>query len=735
MGIIDTLLVPASFECLGQVREFILTSALNAGLSSKAAYRLQLGVDEILTNTIEYGYAGLDCEKLIWITVQEEAASVHVVLEDQGHPFDPRQHLTVENFDVPLETRNPGGLGIFLSMTSLDDLRYERGEGRNRISCVMNKESIHGEKPAEHILLVGACPSSATPLIETLKATGYMIATAATGEQALSRLFVNSIFDLVLISLHVPDIPIENLLEQWATNGMMQEIPVCALTSVAELSRAEACLRYGVADVLVYDVYSPNLWKHHIAQALQRQRMQAEVASSQTQLTILQKLADDLTQIILPVGIALSRIKNFDRLLERILRETKTVCNADGGTLYLRNDDLLNFAIMLNDSLGIAFNQSASKETMPAPLSLHDPTGEPNYENVATSSALSGQSINIPDIYHVVDFDFSGAKAFDAASGYRSMSMLTVPLKDYDGEVFGVLQLLNAQDSETGEVIPFTDYMQQAAEALASLASLVLSNRLLLERQKELLRMEEELHIGRQIQNTFLPATIPTIPGWEIAVSLQPAQEISGDFYDIFPLNDDQRLGFVIADVCDKGVGAALVMVLIRTLIRAFVEYSADSASSVRSVLEATNQYILKNHAKTTMFASLFIGMLNPYSGKLAYVNSGHPAPVIVNADGIRAELEPTGPVIGAFSDSTFAVRQATLAPGDTIFAFTDGVTDARDQAGNYFTRERLLALLQRFPNIPSRELLDRMNADVRSYTADAQQFDDITMIAIRRLP
>ena len=732
----DTLLVPASFDFLGQVREFILTSALNAGLSSKAAYRLQLGVDEILTNTIEYGYAGLECEKLIWITIKEEIASVHVILEDQGHPFDPRQHVIVEDFDTPLEHRNPGGLGIFLTMTSLDDLRYEREDGRNRISCVINKESIRGERPAVRLLFVGSCPSAATPLLELLKSAGYLVMTTATGEQALSRLFVNPIFDMVLVSLHVPDIPVEDLLEQWEANGMIQEVPICVLASSSELSRAEACLRYGVADLLIYDVYSPSLWKHRLARTLQHQRMQADVASSRKQLAVLQKLADDLTQIILPVGIALSKIKNFDRLSERILRETKAVCNADGGTLYLRNGDLLNFAIMLNDSLGIALNQSAAKETMPAPLVLHDArTGEPNYENVATSSVLSGQSINIPDIYHVNEFDFSGAKAFDAASGYRSMSMLTVPLKDYDGEVFGVLQLLNAQDSETGEVIPFTDYMQQAAEAMASLASLVLSNRLLLERRKELLRMEEELYIGRQIQTTFLPANIPTIPGWEIAVSLQPAQEISGDFYDIFPLNDHQRLGFVIADVCDKGVGAALVMVLIRTLLRAFVEYSADSASSVRSVLESTNHYILKNHAQTTMFASLFIGMLNPFSGKLAYVNSGHPAPVILNANGIRDELEPTGPVIGAFSDSTFKVRQTTLAPGETIFAFTDGVTDARDSMGNFFTRERLLDLLRRLADMPARDLLDKINADVRSYTADARQFDDTTMIAIRRLP
>ncbi len=731
----DTLLVPASFDCLGQVREFILTSALNAGLSSKAAYRLQLGVDEILTNIIEYGYEGCDGKQLVGITVKEDDDSVYVVLEDRGRPFDPRRHVITGDFDAPLEMRDPGGLGIFLSMTSLDDLLYAREDDRNRITCVINKDIMRGEKRAECLLIVGILPSPAIPLLETIKSAGYIVTTAGTAGHALSKLFGRQ-YDAALLSLHIPDMPIEALLEQWAANGLTLEMPVCVATSANELSRAEACLRYGVADILIYDAYSPNLWRHHLANALQRRQAQAEVASSRKQLAVLQKLADDLTQIILPVGIALSRIKNFDRLLEKILRETKTVCNADGGTLYLRDGDTLTFAIMLNDSLGIAVNQKTDKHDVPAPLPLHDAeTGLPNYESVATSSALSGTSINIPDIYHVSDFDFSGSHAFDVASGYRSMSMLTVPLKDHEGDVFGVLQLLNAQDSDTGEVIPFTDYMQQAAEALASIASLVLSNRLLLERQKELLRMEEELHIGRQIQTSFLPLNIPTIPGWEIAVSLQPAQEISGDFYDIFPLNENQRLGFVIADVCDKGVGAALVMVLIRTLIRAFVEYSADSASSVRSVLELTNRYILKNHAQTTMFASLFIGMLNPYSGKLAYVNSGHPAPVILNANGIRDELEPTGPVIGAFSDSTFEVRQATLEPGETIFAFTDGVTDARDHAGNYFTRERLLDLLRHFAETPVRGLLAHINAEVQRYTSGTEQFDDTTMIAIRRLP
>ena len=192
---------------------------------------------------------------------------------------------------------------------------------------------------------------------------------------------------------------------------------------------------------------------------------------------------------LIEIGIALSAERDHNRLMERILLEAKELCNADGGTLYLVEDDKgLKFEIMRTDSLKIALGGTTGKEITFPPVRLYDPkTGEPNHKNVATHVALSGNTINIPDAYKAEHFDFSGTKKFDEGTGYRSRSFLTVPLKNHDGDVIGVLQLLNAQDGKTGEVIPFSEEIQPLVEALTSQAAMSLDNQHLIEAQKHLL--------------------------------------------------------------------------------------------------------------------------------------------------------------------------------------------------------------------------------------------------------
>ncbi len=191
---------------------------------------------------------------------------------------------------------------------------------------------------------------------------------------------------------------------------------------------------------------------------------------------------------LIEIGIALSRERDHNRLMEQILLEAKSLCNADGGTLYLRDGDHLGFAIMRTDSLEIAMGGTTGKEIPFPPLGLYDAeTGEPNHKNVATHVALSGESVNIADAYETEDYDFSGTKTFDEGTGFRSRSFLTVPLIDHEGDVIGVLQLLNAQDRETGEVIAFSAEIQPLIEALTSQASVALDNQHLIEAQKKLL--------------------------------------------------------------------------------------------------------------------------------------------------------------------------------------------------------------------------------------------------------
>jgi phosphoserine phosphatase RsbU/P len=299
-------------------------------------------------------------------------------------------------------------------------------------------------------------------------------------------------------------------------------------------------------------------------------------------------------------------------------------------------------------------------------------------------------------------------------------------------------------------------------------------------------KLERDLQIARQIQASFLPEELPQFPGWELAARFQPAREVSGDFYDAFPLTNNRRLGFVIADVCDKGIGAALFMALFRTLIRAFAQqhYSlswtdalggkeavpgarrsvlggeaagrpasalpsterrAPSAApkaprslpsigsgALKNAVSLTNAYILRNHGQTGMFATLFFGVLDPATGSLAYVNCGHNPPILIGQSGRTARLTATGPALGIMPDADFVLQQAHLDPGDLLTAYTDGVTEARNPRGEFYSDAQLLSLVQ--PGARSAEaLLDRIEESVRAHVDGGEPSDDITMLAARR--
>ncbi len=192
-------------------------------------------------------------------------------------------------------------------------------------------------------------------------------------------------------------------------------------------------------------------------------------------------------ELLYDVGIKLSAERNHDALIEQILVAAKNHCNADGGTIYLvENEDELAFAIMRNDTQGVRLGGTTGRPIEFPPLRIRDEQGRPNFNNVATFVAATNQSVNIEDAYDVGDFDFSGTKAFDANNHYRSKSFLTIPMTNNSGLVIGVLQLINARN-ERGEVVAFSPEQQQIVEALASQAAIALDNQQLLQAQRDLM--------------------------------------------------------------------------------------------------------------------------------------------------------------------------------------------------------------------------------------------------------
>jgi HD-GYP domain-containing protein (c-di-GMP phosphodiesterase class II) len=208
------------------------------------------------------------------------------------------------------------------------------------------------------------------------------------------------------------------------------------------------------------------------------------------------------------IGAALSQESNLDALLEKILFAAQTITRSDGGTLYLLEEGKqLKFAIMRNDSLNIAMGGTTGNPIPFYPVQLYDKDGKPNNQMVAASSALSGRTINIADAYVAEGFDFSGTRNFDKKTGYRSRSFLTVPMRDHESQIIGVLQLINSKGQFDGEVVPFSNSDQRLAESLASQAAIAITNRQLI------IQLEKLFESFIQLINTAIDEKSPYTGG------------------------------------------------------------------------------------------------------------------------------------------------------------------------------------------------------------------------------
>jgi two-component system response regulator len=264
--------------------------------------------------------------------------------------------------------------------------------------------------------------------------------------------------------------------------------------------------------------------------------------------------------------------------------------------------------------------------------------------------------------------------------------------------------------------------------------------------------MQKELDKGRQMQKNFLPSRLLVKPGWEFDAFFSPARQLAGDFYDCFELSDN-CVGIVVADVCDKGVGAALFMGLFRSLIRIFSgqtsleglnsqspshQTSSDMALDKMPLqpldaVRLVNNYVAINHGDTGMFATLFFGTLDLESGVLNYISGGHePAFVLDRDHQICQTLKSTGPAVGMLPDLPFKIQQTVLNPEETLVIYTDGVPEAKSVTGEFFKPERLMTVLEK-PQPSAKATLDYITQQVLEHIGEAEQFDDITLLVTRR--
>jgi sigma-B regulation protein RsbU (phosphoserine phosphatase) len=318
-------------------------------------------------------------------------------------------------------------------------------------------------------------------------------------------------------------------------------------------------------------------------------------------------------------------------------------------------------------------------------------------------------------------------------NGYEVCEHLKADAQTRDIPIIFISALDAIQDKVRAFTVGGVDYVTkpfQVEEVLARVETHLTLRELQKQLQDANKKMAQELALAGEVQTSFLPCELPDIPGWQLSVTLKAARETSGDFYDVNPLPNGQ-LGILVADVVDKGVGAALFMALSWILLRT---YAPEYPTQPELVLSAVNRRILKD-TNANQFVAVFYGILDPATGTLVYCNAGHCPPYLVSAQsGEKVQkLIRTGIPLGIFEDETWEQGVVQLGPGDVLVLYTDGITDAEDGKGTFFGQERLLGSVQANLGLSAQELQDALMAEVHEFVGDAPQFDDIALMVVVR--
>jgi PAS domain S-box-containing protein len=252
------------------------------------------------------------------------------------------------------------------------------------------------------------------------------------------------------------------------------------------------------------------------------------------------------------------------------------------------------------------------------------------------------------------------------------------------------------------------------------------------EMEGRLARSNAELQIAAEIQKSFLPETIPQIPGFDIAARTVMAKEVGGDFFDVIPYEvmalDKSTHGILVADVSGKGVPAALFMALSRIVVRVNALWHHDPAK----VIYNSNNTITQD-SKSGMFVTLFFGMLNEKNRSLTYVNAGHNPPLIFRSHaGPVEKLIPTGYGLGYRENQEYESRSVTIGKGDVLVMYTDGVTESINTQEKMFEENRLIEIVRNTAHLPAQAILEQILSSVKEFTRDMPQFDDITLFVVK---
>lgn len=387
-------------------------------------------------------------------------------------------------------------------------------------------------------------------------------------------------------------------------------------------------------------------------------------------------------------------------LLELILRIARTELKADRGSVFLA--DLKSKELWSIVASGLE----------------HEEIRIPSGRGVAGTVLQTGETVNVEDAYHLPYFDSSYDKKFN----YTTRSLLCLPIRHLDGQIAGVIQLLN-KTGATKFTSDDVDFLNKLSGHMAMALEKARLHREIVEKQ----RLEKEMALARTIQRSLLPELPPVVPGYEIAVLNEPCFEVGGDYYDFLNLGP-QTLLLVIADVEGKGVSSALIMSNLQATLRALVMHLHSL-----EVLALSLNEMIYNDTKSEKYLSIFLGLIDTRRRGLHYINAGHVPPILISGEsGQYRLLEEGGTVVGMFPHAEYSRGSANLAPGDVLVCCTDGILEAMDANDNEYGNERLAQCVARNRSKPAQAIVDAVLAEVSEFSQSGTHKDDKVLMIMK---
>lgn len=717
--------LPAVRGSLLRVYEFLSAIRGAFGLDEKTHFDIELATEEAITNVIHHAYR--DTRGDFVLSVKYEGDQVRITIRDWGRPFDPEE-IPPFDYDAPVEKRIDGGMGLHFMRSLMHEVHFEFDASQGNVLTMVKKLDhvpvVEYERIENELRVfeeVGRALSHARDVDSLLdliinKLTGVVNADRGTlylidrqRDELYSKILRDDTGRLSEIRLKIGQGVAGHVAETGKTVNIFSasEDPHFAKhidqssgyetkTMLCTPMRNAQQEIIGVVQLLnkIDGVFTPR--DEAILTVLSSQ---AAIAIENTRLIASEKAKRQLADTLREVSSIINSALELDEVLDLILSQLERVLEFEGAAILMLEQGNLVVRASRGYDVGSLLGRAAFKAS----------------ENMLFKEMVNLRlPIVIPDV-------LNDPRWIRLDETRDARSWLGVPLTVGDqilGELGVTHTLADFYNQELAEV----------AQTFANQASAAIERARLYQQTIRQARLDQELETAYTIQSSLLPDHEPEIDGWDIAASWDPAQEVAGDFYDFIELPDG-RIGFVLADVCGKGVGAALFMSVSRTIFRVMAQ--TDIPLNVLFA-QVNNQIKVNNRAN--LFVTLFYAILDPQTGVLEYCNGGHNPPIFIHQENGKYELlESSGPALGLFAGVVFQTGRISFALGDMLVTYTDGVTEAVNADEEEFGEEQLIEFLQARVEYDAHYVVSAISRVIAEFTNNAPPSDDATIMVIKR--